>query len=516
MEESRTKKTIRNTAFSFGYKFFDVIFAFILRSVFIKTLSVSYLGLNGLFTNVLTVLSLMELGVGSSIVFSLYKPLAENNYPKVAALMQLYKRTYNIIGILVCGVGFALTPFLKYIINLPENVDNIYPIYWLIIANTGVSYFLAYRRSLLMADQRSDINSKNLILFRFVRFALLIFALLVFRNYIIYLAFDILVTVLSNIHSTVVIKSKYKYLETVKPEQLTKDEKHNIVKYMTSSIYYKVGHTVVNGTDNIIISAFISTVLVGIYSNYAMIISNLDIFIDIVFGNMTASIGNFAVCNSDEKSENLFKKINSINYYVVFIISVCLLSLFSPFITIWIGGEFTLSTVTVIFIVINFYLRINQYSINSFIGAVGELNYINRHRSLIEGVVNLVVSIALVKFTDLGITGVFIGTTVCFLCGRVWMDARTLYKHWFKMPFRVYLKTYILRFLLCAVTTVVCKVISDLIFTALGINIFTWLLVAFVCVAISVGVILAVFRKTDEFKYFVDLFGKVTKKILKK
>ncbi len=516
MSESRTKKTIRNTIFSFGYKFSDVILAFVLRSVFIKTLSVSYLGLNGLFTNILTVLSLMELGVGSSIVFSLYKPLAENNYPKVAALMQLYKKTYNIIGILVCGVGFALTPFLKYIINLPESVDNIYLIYWLTIANTGVSYFLAYRRSLLMADQRSDINNQNLILFRFIRFAVLVLALLIFRNYILYLALDVSVTFVSNVHITFVIKSKYKYLETVKPDPLTKDEKHNIVKYMTSGILSKVGQTVVTSTSNIIISAFISTVLVGVYSNYSMITTNLDTLMYLTFNSMTASIGNFAVTNNSEASEKLFKKINMISYGLSFVIVVCLLSLISPFITIWVGSDYVLSNVTVIVLVLNFYLSINQLSIGNFIGAVGELNYINRYRSLIEGVVNLVVSITLVKFTNLGITGVFIGTTVCFLCGRVWMDAHTLYKHWFKMPFRIYLKTYILRFLLCAVTTVVCKVISDLIFTGLGINVFTWLLVAFICVAVSVGVILAVFGKTEEFKYFVDLFSKITKKILKK
>ena len=187
MEESRTKKSIRNTLFSISYKLFDTILAFLLRTVFIRCLSISYLGLNSLFANILTVLSLMELGVGGSIVFALYKPLAEGDQEKVASLMGLYKKVYNTIGVLVIIVGVSLTPFLQYIIKLPDNIDGIYIIYWLTIFNTSITYFLSYRRSLLLADQRSDINSKNLILFRVIRFILLSICLICTKNYILYL-----------------------------------------------------------------------------------------------------------------------------------------------------------------------------------------------------------------------------------------------------------------------------------------------------------------------------------------
>ena len=140
MAESRTKKTLRNTWFSFVYKISDVVLAFILRTIFIYTLDKVYLGLNGLFTNIMTVLSLMELGVGSAIVFSLYKPLAEKDGGKIAALMQIYKKTYNIIGILVCVIGLVITPFLKYIVNLPNDVNDIYLIYWLSIQEGSSIY----------------------------------------------------------------------------------------------------------------------------------------------------------------------------------------------------------------------------------------------------------------------------------------------------------------------------------------------------------------------------------------
>ena len=453
MEESRTKKTLRNTVFTFVYKFTDVFLAFALRSLFIKTLGMSYLGLNGLFTNILTVLSLMELGVGSAIIFSLYKPLAEKNNDKIVALMQLYKKVYNCIGIVVSVVGLLLTPFLRYIINLPNNVNNIYLIYWLTISNISVTYFLSYKRSLLMADQRSDINTKNLILFRFIRFVVLAVLLVKTHNYIVYLIADILTTIASNIHITLVINKRYPYINDIKVYSLDKEEKSNILKYMKSGIFSKIGQTIVTSTDNILISTFISTILVGVYSNYSMIISNLEGMVYLLFNSITASVGNFAVTKNSDDAEVLFKNLNFANFGIALILTVCLYSLLSPFVYIWVGEEYVLSSFTVTIICLNFYIAILQKSVENFMAAVGKMFYINRYRSLIEGGINLLVSILLVKYTQLGINGVFLGTTVCFICGRIWMDAHTLYKHWFKVSFAVYMKCYIVRFIITCVIT---------------------------------------------------------------
>lgn len=516
MGDGRTKKTLRNTFFSLLYKLSDVVLAFVLRTIFIYTLGISYLGLSGLFTNILTVLSLMELGVGSAIVFSLYKPLATGDYAKVASLMQLYKRTYNIIGVLVCLIGFLLTPFLEYIIKLPNDVSNLNIIYWLTIANTGVSYFLAYRRSLLMADQRSDINSKNLILFRIIRFVVLSIALIVTHNFIIYLALDVLTTLVSNIHITYVIKKFYTFLEGVKPEPLDKEEKRNIIKYMASAIFSKIGQTVVNSTDNIIISAFISTIFVGIYSNYNMVIAGFDTLIYLLFSNITASVGNYAVTEGKDESETLFKKINLANYILVFCVTVCIYSLLTPFVSLWVGQNYILDDLTVSVIVFNFYLTANQNCVSNFMGAVGELYYINRYRSMIEATVNLVVSILLVKFTNLGITGVFLGTTVCFLCGRIWMDARTLYKHWFKKPFMAYIKTYVFRLGLFIITSIVCKYIVNQIYAMIELNIFTWIMTGVVCLMISVFVLAGIYGKTEEFQYYIGIIKNMKSRLSQK
>lgn len=512
-EESRTKKTIRNTMFSFGYKFVDIVLAFALRTLFIRALGISYLGISGLFTNILTVLSLMELGVGSAIVFSLYKPLAVGEKSKVAALMNLYKKVYNCIGVLILFVGAALTPFLHYIINLPTDIDHIYIIYWLTIANTSVTYFLAYRRSLLMADQRSDINTKNLILFRFIRFVVLIIVLLSTHNYVIYLLSDVLITIASNIQISLVIKKRYKDIEEAKPCPLSKEEKNNIYKYMTSGIFSKIGQTVVTSTDNILISAFISTILVGIYSNYSMVTSNLEVFVYLLFNGITASVGNFAVTNSGKDSSKLFKRINFANYGIAFIVTVCVFALISPFVTIWAGKEYVLSDFTVSIICLNFYIALMQKSIENFMSAVGKMFYINRYRSIIEAVVNLTVSICLVQFTDWGITGVFLGTTVCFLCGRIWMDAHTLYKYWFKEPFIDYLIIYIKRLFLTVFCAVAGRYFVIALYNCLSLSVLTFCLSAVLTFSMSVFIFCAIYYKSEDFRYYLGLLKQIVNKI---
>lgn len=502
--ESRTKKVARNTLFSLLYKLSDLFLSFILRTVFIHTLGKTYLGISGLFTNILTVLSLMELGVGGAIVFSLYQPLAQKNYGKSAALMQLYKRVYAMIGFLVCGIGFCLTPFLKYIINLPANVDHLYLIYWLSIANTAITYFLAYRRSLLIADQRSDLDIKNQILFRITRFVILTGALLLFRNFILYLALDVINTLCSNIHITFLVKKNYSEIEKSPIDPLTSEEKRNIIKYMSSGVISKFGQTVVNSTDNIIISAFISTILVGMYANYSMIVNSLDVAMYILFSGMTASIGNFALQNSNAASEGLFRKITFINYVATTIFVVCLFSLANPFVLIWAGSDYLLPDVTVVVITLNFYISTLQKSIECFMGARGEMFYLNRFRSLIEGVVNLTVSIVLVKYTPLGITGVFLGTTACFLAGRVWMDAHTLYKHWFQIPFTRYLTRYAVRFGTTAVLAVCGKIFVTFFFAKFGINIVSWLFTAIILVLMTGCCLWLLYHRSDEYRYLIQ------------
>jgi len=503
--KSRTERVIINTVYGFLFKISDTVFSFVLRTIFIKTLGITYLGINGLFTNILTVLSLMELGVGSAIVFSLYEPLAKKDNKKIAALMRLYKNIYTALGILIAVIGFGLTPFLSYILTMPAEISDIRQIYWLTIANTSITYFLSYRRTLLQADQQASINSKNQILFKITRLILLSIVLVCTKNFIMYLIMDMLNTLASNIHITYVVKKKYPYLEHIKSTKLEEKEKKNIVKYIKSGIYMKIGQTVVTSTDSILIAIFISVTQVGIYSNYNLVYTGLDTVIYLVFANLTASVGNYMVYKSAKEAEKLFQRVCLINYLVVNAVTVCLYCLYTPFVQLWLGEEYLLSGGTVSVIVLNFYLTAMLNGIGNFMAADGELTYFNRFRPIIEGVVNLVASIIFVKVCGWGITAIFLGTTVCFISGRVWMDPYVLYKYKFQESFVKYLKMFVSRSFLTLINIFACKSLSQGIFDLCEVNVFSWSLVGIICFMISNATVWLVYKKTDEFNYFLGL-----------
>lgn len=512
MNEGRTGKAIKNSEYAILSNITETVLAFILRTIFIRSLSTVYLGLNGVFTNVLTVLSLMELGLGSAISFALYKPLANNDHYKTVALMDLYRKLYRNIGIIICVVGFCLTPFLKCIITLPEEVPHIYIIYWLNIGNTAITYFVAYKRTLLIADQKLYINYKNTIIFKFSRFFLLAGALIFTHNFILYLALGILNTFISNVVISLKVNKLYPYLKEHKGASLEKEEKKNIWKYIKAGFLNKIGQTVITSTDNIVISSFISTITVGLYSNYLMLINGVETLVYTLFSNITSSVGNLVASEEKDikKIKSIFNTLQTINHIISTVACVGLASLINYFIELWLGNNYLLPAVTIYICIINLYISLNTSSLSNFIGARGDMYYNNRFRPIIEALVNLSVSIILVKFTNLGLNGVFLGTLASFLCGRIWMDAHTLYKYWFKENFFFYILAYLKRILFTTAVSVLCIFISNLIRSLLGLNILTFILMIVVVLVITIALLYLIYRKTESMAYIKNL---ITKKL---
>lgn len=506
MNDGRTGKAIKNSEYAILSKLLETVLAFILRTIFIRCLSTVYLGLNGVFTNVLTVLCLMDLGLGSAIAFSLYKPLADNDRSKVVALMDLYRKFYRNIGIIISVVGFCLTPFLKYIITLPEEVPNIYIIYWLNICNPAITYFVAYKMTLLIADQRIYVNYRYNIIFLFTRFFILSGILILTHNFILYLAFDILNKFASNVVISLKVSKMYPYLKEHKGAFLEEKEKKNIWKYMRAGILNKIGQTVVTSTDSIVISSFISTITVGLYSNYLLLINGVETFVYTLFSNLTSSVGNLAASEKDiRKIKSIFNTLQTINHMISTVACVGLAALSNCFIELWLGKDYLLPIITIYICILNLYITLNTNSISNFMGARGDMYYINRFRPIIEAVVNLSVSIILVKFTRLGLNGVFIGTLVSFLCGRIWMDAHTLYKYWFKENSFLYIIDYLKKLIFTVAVSVLCIFICKLLRSLLGLNVLTFILMIVVVLVITITLLYLVYHKTESVEYIKDL-----------
>ena len=275
MEEtaSRTDNIVENMKTGLVVQLLNKILAFVVRTVFIKVLSTEYLGINGLFTNILTMLSFAELGIGNAIIFSMYKPVANNDKEKMKSLVKLYKKSYEKIGIIVFILGMAIMPFLDVIIkDVPDIKESISFIYFMFLLDTVLSYFFTYKKSIISAYQKESIINNYTTIIYLLRAIVQIVFLLITKNFIIYLIIQISSTLILNIVLSLKADKMFPYLKEKEVQNLEVKEKESIYKKVKSLVVYKFGSVILNGTDNVIISSMINVTMVGLCSNYTLII----------------------------------------------------------------------------------------------------------------------------------------------------------------------------------------------------------------------------------------------------
>ena len=503
---SRTKSSMKNFFWAMIGQGSGIIISFIARIIFIKTLGEEYLGLNGLFTNILTMLSLAELGIGTAITYSLYKPLAENSIRECKMLIQLYKKVYTVIGLVILILGISITPLLPFLIKDMPSIDNINLIYILFVINTSVSYFFSYKRNLIIADQNRYIAT----IYRYTFYDILnifqIIYLILTKNYIGYLVLQVLFTIIENILISNKADKMYPYLKEKEKIKLNKRVKNDIIKNTKAMLMHKIGGIVVTSTDNLILSSFVSIVAVGMYSNYYLIINAINTITAQIYNSLTASIGNLCAIESREKQFEIFNKINFMTYWLFCFISICLLCLFNPFIEIWVGKKFLFGMDIVLILVINVYISGMRKSVLTFREASG-LFYKDRWKAIVEALINLVASVILVQ--KLGVIGVFIGTSISSILTCVWIEPYVLYKYEFKKKVSIYFKDYLKKLVLTVfmafIIYFICSFITGNIY-------FVFIIKLFICLIVPNVVMLIIFHNTDEFKYF---YGKAIELIRK-
>ena len=492
---TRTQNIRKNLIFNIIKYATNLLLQFVLRTVLIYYMGAEYLGLNGLFTNIFSFLNLAELGIGSAIVFSMYKPIAENDIEKIKSLEHLYKKFYIIISIIVGAIGLAITPFIKYFMNGGVSVDiNIYILYLMYLVYTLVGYWSAHKRSLLFAYQRNDVENKIKTICIVGMTLIQIIVLIVFRNYYLYFSISILFTLIECIWIQVVANKMFPEIRG-KSQPLDNITKKEISKNVAALSMHKIGAAVVFSTDNILVSTFLGVVVLGAYSNYALIISSLASIFILLNNALTASAGNLVASNTVEYTYDRYKKINFIYSFLSAFCTICLITLFQPFISKWTGGgEYLLQFSTVIIICLSFYFTRMRCGVGIFKDAAG-LFWHNKWQPIVEALVNLITSIILVKL--IGINGIFIGTIISTLVAPFWWEPLILYKYYFKKPVGKYFIRYIIDFAImcavCVITYFTCSFIPD------G---SIWLLIAkfAVCILISGSLLVLAYLPTKEFK----------------
>lgn len=418
MAESRTQKSIKNILSGIGINFLTVILSFASRTVFIYVLGAEYLGLNGLFSNVLSFLSLSELGVGVAIAYLLYTPLATNDVERIKVIMKFYKKCYMIIGSFILLLGCAIMPFLKFLVNFEQPIpENLYLVFFLFVLNSAISYFfVAYKQTLINADQKKYLTTKIEIFFTFISAAANIVVLLIFRNFIAFLLAGCILVVVRNIVLSRFIDKKYPYLLEPVDKALSNDEVKQIFKDITSISVFRLGNVLFNSVTNIVTSAVVGTIVVGYYSNYTMIVAQIESLFMLAIGAIGASIGNVVAIETKDRQYSIYKRLDKLSTFVLIFCCVCLIQLLNSFVNIWLGNvgkEYVLSQFVVILIVANVYTNCSCQLLDRFRTANG-LFTIGRDLQVIGGVINIILSVILAK--KWGVEGVLISPFICKLC----------------------------------------------------------------------------------------------------
>lgn len=500
---SRIENTSKNFAFSLIATIVTAITSFISRTVFIKIIGVSYLGANSLFANILSMLSLTELGLSSAIAFSLYAPLAKKDTDTIKSLMSFYKKAYRVIALVILVLGLTLIPFLDYLIKDPGDIEHIPFIYLVFLYNTVVSYLFTYKTTLIVADQRSYMLTNMTTIINVVSVAIQVCALLLFKNYFVYLILGAVINTVQWYWINKRIFKTYPYLKEKDVKPLIQSEKKTIATNVKAMVFHKFGELCINQTDNIIISSFINIAAVGIYNNYYMIISIINKFAQSVFGAATASFGNLIATESKEKRYEVFKRYNFLGFWVFGWTGICLYELLTPFVRLWLGNDFIIDGFTLGLVMLNYYLvgmRVTVGNVKMASGLYAQDQWV----PVVQAVINLAVSI--VAALRMGLAGVFLGTVVSGLAIPCWYRPIIVYKHTFERSAKEYFITYLKYFAVVILGLTIVKFTDIVLVDSLILNKYlAFLAKMFVCAIIPNAVICLIFRRSEEFKYFFSL-----------
>lgn len=512
--DSRTSKSLKNTVFGLIGLLSSQIANFVSRSIFIGLLGAEYNGVNGLFSNILSLLNLAELGFATSIAYALYKPLTTGDERTTAALMSYFAKIYRIIAVVVAVAGCCCIPFLQYLIaedlsDLSFSLNELRGYFAMYLASTVCSYLLAYKRTIITADQNNYIvtnvdNICNILLYVFQ-----IILLLIYKNFYAYLAILVAKSFVNNLVLHIIAGKKYPYLKKYRKEKVPNAEKSAIFKNVQAAFMHRIGSVIIYSTTSIIISAFVSLVEAGKYSNYIMVVSGVNSFINIVFTSITASIGNLCV-NEDETTQyKVFKKVQYISDFCTVFGLVCFVCLFNPFVEIWVGSEMVMPLSVVIVISLSAALGYLRKAVNTFKDAKGMFRA-DWFKPLLEAAVGVGLAIGLsYVWGTLGVVlGYLLATVVIAVPIENWVLIKRGLHRSFTKQMLLLVGTVIFAFASAAA--------AYLMTMAMPSGVGWFILRLLICVVFAAGIFILATIRTQEFKYYKLLAVRVLSKVFGK
>ena len=498
---SRVKNAIKNVGIAGGLQIFNLILNFVSRTYFVNLLGNDYLSCDGLFTNILTVLSFSELGIGSAIVYSLYKPIAEDDKVQIGKLMNLFATAYRIIAVVISVCGVALIPFLGYLVDdVPDVKESITLLYLLFLGNTVASYIFGYKRSYLMANQENYIVVLVHQGFNTLKIAAQILLLYWTHNYILYLIITIVSTLLTNVVSTAITNNKYPWMNQYKKNKLNKDERKPIFSNIAAIFNYKLGSVILTGTSNIIISLILKTAYVGLVSNYNLVISAVQVVVGQIQNGLQGTVGNFNVTADEERKHTIFHQLFFISFWLIGFITIGLAVMLTDFVgTVWLNTDYIVSYDVVIALCLSFYfLMINTVPsiYRTTLGIFKEA----RMCPIYASIINIILAVVLGK--TIGLSGVFFATAIARLLTFNLMDPYFVYKKAFGKNVKNFYIRFIKYFLVLVVTYIATAFVADFIQVE---GFWSFILKGVVVTVVCNALFLLFFFRTEMFRESIQL-----------
>ena len=514
-ERSRTQNSIMNMLVGFGGYGLNLLLSFICRMVFVRVLSGEYLGVNGLFSDILAVLSLAELGIGTAISYALYKPLAEKDTSEIASIIQFFGKVYRVIGLTVAAVGLCLMPFLPILIHTDLNIpENLYFIYLIYLFNSASSYFFTYRTTLMIADQRNYLVVGVNYLFIIVQNIVQITFLICTHNFIGYLYIQLVATLAYNITISRLTVKLYPFIAEKGVKPLEESKRKKIWADVRSLMIYKVSGVMVNHTDSMIITYFSGILSTGLLSNYRLFEGILRALIGYVFNGLTASVGNYNASENKEKQIKLFEMINMANFWLYGWAAIGIIVVSSDLVRLCFGAKYTMALSIPIILAINFYMVGMQSAVLTFKTTMGLFKY-GRFILIFTGIFNIALSIILGRMW--GVFGILLATALSRGATNAWYEPYAVYKYGLKLSPVRYLKKYIQYFIVLMMAGTLSFVICTKIDFQIVVDI---ILKVIICSVLANGIFWLFFHRTEAYKdakgRVIGILKRLFRKVLRK
>lgn len=505
---SRTKLATKNIFATLIVSILVFPLQFINRYYMVHYLGVTYLGITSLFTNILSVLSLADLGIGTAIVFLMYKPLAEHDQKKVTILMRYYRAIYRTIAVVILTLGLIIIPFLGIFLHSSINYPHVYLLFGIYLMGTVSSYLFSYNQSLLFADQRNHIYSWFNLVVCYIMIIFQIITVKVFRSPLLYAAMYVFTGFITNILVSIYVNQHYHLNYKKSNGKLSKEEFHELFSNVVGNMFLRISGVVVTGTDSILLSAFTNVIQVGYYANYLTITNVIQQLMTKVVGAVTGSIGNYSVSQDRREGEKLFYNLQFLSFFLLNLATLGILFASKDVIGLWLGRSYVLSPLNTFLIAISFYLINYQMLGWNFIAVYGLAKYM-KIVSVSEMIINFLASILFLKYFHLGITGIVLGTICSTLLTVSWQDPLVIFHYGFKTGLGRYVRQY-LRFLIVLVLEIII-INFTLIYMDRSITNSWYHLFIVILLILFIGSVLPliVYINSDEEKFLFNLIKRI-------